>query len=376
MPTGLYIHVPFCTMRCHFCAFYLRVFREDKAQRYVAALRSEIRLHAERDTLRARELETVYFGGGTPTTLAPGHLARILEQIRDDFGVRSDAEVCIEAHPDTVTSEGLKALVSAGFNRISFGIQSSDDQELTMIGRPSDLFVPRTVVEQARHAGLTNINIDLMYGLPGQTMASWLRTVDEILELEPTHLSCYALTIEDRTRLNREVGRGRLAPPDEALQNAMEDAAAQRLSRQGYARYEISNYCRPGYASRHNLLHWTGADYLGLGPSGQSYVQGRRFGTIEDLEAYVSEIEAGRLPIADCEELSVAKQQREQVVCGLRLIAGIDRALVDTEGDSTLAASLERLLRQGLLEESSRRIRLSARGRRYADSVAAELIKD
>jgi oxygen-independent coproporphyrinogen-3 oxidase len=374
-PIGLYLHVPFCRTRCHFCAFTLQIHRADRVRRYLDSLSREIRLHAEQHSLAGRRLDSVYFGGGTPTTLDAPQLTGVLGQVRDSFGLNQDIEISVEAHPDTVTGEGLRQLVQAGFTRISFGAQSMDDNELLQIGRRTSGNRTQAAVRMAREAGFTNINLDLIYGLPGQSLDGWLASLEDVLSLDPAHLSCYALTVEEKTRLHLDVRRGDAMEPDAALQNEMEDAAAGRLAAAGFARYEISNYARPGFACRHNLLYWQGHDYLGLGPSAQSYLEGRRLGNIESMEDYDRTLERGRLPLAESELLSAGRRERERIVFGLRLIEGVDLPLQRQEPpDGTWRQALDQLTRRGLLEEQAGRIRLTDEGRRYADSVAVELL--
>ena len=375
MSLGLYLHVPFCHTRCHFCAFTIQIHREDRAQRYLHALSGEMRLHAGQQSLAGRRLDTVYFGGGTPTALSPVQLLDVLRQVRESFPMHDTAEISVEAHPDTVTEDGLRQLVDAGVTRISFGAQSMDDSELIQIGRRTSSDRTQTAVNMARTAGFANINLDLIYGVPGQTLDGWLATLEAVLSLEPTHVSTYALTVEEKTRLHIDVRRGDAVEPDAALQNEMEDAAAQRLATAGFTRYEISNYARPGYACRHNLLYWQGHDYLGLGPSAQSYLNGRRFGNAESVEDYCQTLEEGRLPIAESELLSEDQRQRERIVFGLRLVEGVDQALLRHEPpDRAWHQTLDRMTRRGLLEERAGRIRLTDEGRRFADSVAVELL--
>lgn len=371
--TGLYIHIPFCRARCHFCAFYLEMHRADKAHRYLEALVREIRLHAERDTLAGRPLETVYFGGGTPTALDADQLSHILSLVREGFGLKEDAEISLEAHPAGVTEAGLRRLIEAGFTRISFGAQSMDDRELLSVGRHWASDAVRSAVRLARRAGFTNINLDLIYGLPGQTRASWQATLREAIALGSAHLSCYALTVEEHTRLDADIRRSEQPSPDPELQNWMEAEAARTLSSAGFERYEISNYSQPGRACRHNLLYWTGQDYLGLGPSAQSYLDGARFGTVEDLEAYIQALDAGRLPLVQSESLTPVQRRREALVFGLRLIQGVASDPAD-EPDAEWSRTVERLIEQGLLEERMGRLTLTEHGRRYADTVAVELL--
>ena len=343
--------------------------------RYLGSLSREIQLHAEKHSLAGRRLDTVYFGGGTPTTLEASQLTGVLQNVRDSFGVNEGAEISIEAHPDTVTEDSLGRLAEAGFTRISFGAQSMDDEELLQIGRRTSGSRTQGAVRMARAAGFTNINLDLIYGVPGQSVDGWLATIEDVLALDPAHVSCYALTVEEKTRLHLDVRRGDVMEPDASLQNDMENAGAGRLAAAGFARYEISNYARPGFACRHNLLYWEGQDYLGLGPSAQSYLDGRRFGNTESVQGYDLTLGRGRLPVAESELLTADQRERERVVFGLRLIQGVEQGLLRHEPpDGTWRQALDQLTRRGLLEERAGRIRLTDEGRRYADSVAVELL--
>lgn len=374
MAVGLYIHVPFCRSRCDFCAFYLQIYREDRALIYLQALQREITHHGRLGTLGGRPLTSVYVGGGTPTALRPRDLAGILETARRTFGITPDAEVTVEAHPDTVTADGIRVLADAGVTRLSVGVQSFATEELTLLGRHTGGETVRAAIQTA-HGGIRNINLDLMYGLPGQSQAAWSRTLEDALALEPTHLSCYALTIEEGTTLARAVSRGGLTEPDPDLQSEMEHDAVSRLAEAGFERYEVSNFSRPGYVCRHNLLYWQAEDYLGVGPSAQSYVGGRRFGVLPDLSAYARELAAGRLPLTDEEEVGPVQRVREAVVFGLRLTAGIDTTVIRRAArDRRWRAKLQALMTDGWLEERGGFVRLTSAGRRLADSVAVELL--
>lgn len=249
-----------------------------------------------------------------------------------------------------------------------------DQMELDRVGRPGSPMSTMQIMAGARKSGFTNINLDLMYGLPGQTLESWARSLRQTIELAPEHLSCYALTIEESTHLKTAIHRGLVPAPDEELQNRMEDLAEEILSKAGYDRYEISNYCRPGFESRHNRLHWTGGHYLGVGPSAQSYVQGRRFGNVADLAAYNAALKNGRLPVSESDQLTQADESCERLVFGLRLIQGISLRQTGALSFPTLTQEVDKLLANDLLERSGDLIRLSARGRRYADTVAVSLI--
>ncbi|TKB75508.1 MAG: radical SAM family heme chaperone HemW [Nitrospira sp.] len=373
-PLGLYLHIPFCRQRCDFCAFYLEIYHEGRAETFVRSLMQEIGLSGQQYVTASRPIQSVYFGGGTPTVLAAAQLTAILSEVRAHFTLTSNCEVTVEAHPSTVSERDLVQLYQAGVNRISFGAESMEDTDLIRIGRPGTVHETVRAVTQARIAGLTNINLDLIYGLPGQDLESWQRTLSHCLALEPTHLSAYALTVEEGTRLDSNIRRLRSPEPDEDLQIEMDEAAQQMLVNAGYERYEVSNYAKPGYACRHNLLYWTNGEYLGLGPSAQSYLGGARFGNIADLVAYNASLTANLLAIEDCAKLSEKEQLRDAVIFGLRLIRGIPSPHLhqhaENYGHATITAQL---LAQRLIEEDGNRSRLSARGLLQADTIAEQL---
>lgn len=371
---GLYIHVPFCHQRCHFCAFYLEIHHPRAAAEFVDSLLTELRLYADSSPFDHSPLGSIYFGGGTPTTLSPDQLTRILSAAKDTFGLASDGEVTVEAHPGSVTPASLRQLRRGGFTRISFGAESMNQTELDRVGRPGSPFNTKEVIVAACDAGFENINLDLMYGLPGQTLHSWNTSLHEIIALSPSHLSCYALTVEDGTSLQAAIRRGLVPAPDEALQNEMDAVAESTLTRTGYRRYEISNYARPGFASRHNRLHWTAGRYLGLGPSAQSYVGNRRFGNVSNLAAYNSLLRNGQLPVSETEELSHAHETCERLIFGLRLTDGValdESGVLSYRG---LARTVDELIEDNFLEREGSLVRLTARGRRYADTVAVALL--
>ena len=371
---GLYLHIPFCHQRCHFCAFYLEIHHARAGEEFVTSLLTELGVYGKSGVLGANPLDSIYFGGGTPTTLSSDQLATILATATTTFGLSPNAEVTIEAHPESVTRDSLTHLRQSGFNRLSFGAESMDQTELNRVGRPGSPGSTITTMAVAREAGFTNINLDLMYGLPGQTLESWATSLRHTIELDPNHLSCYALTIEEGTSLKTAIQRGLVPAPDEELQNRMEDLAEEILSRAGYERYEISNYCRPGFASRHNRLHWTGGHYLGIGPSAQSYLGGRRFGNVSDLRAYNVALKDGRLPVSESDRLTQADESCERLVFGLRLIDGISLSQTGALSFLELTQGVDKLLAEELLERQGDVVRLTTRGRRYADTVAVSLL--
>ena len=371
---GLYIHVPFCHQRCHFCAFYLEIHHARAAKEFLGSLTTELRLYGEQRLFGSEPLQSVYFGGGTPTTLTATQLATVLSAARETFGLEDAAEITVEAHPGSVTADTVSHLRKAGFTRMSFGAESMSQLELDRVGRPGSPMSTVQMVAAARQAGFTDLNLDLMYGLPGQTIESWASSLRRIVDLAPTHLSCYALTVEEGTALQTAIRRGTVPAPDETLQNEMEDLAEEILDEADFTRYEISNYCRPGFASRHNQLHWTGGDYLGLGPSAQSYVAGRRFGNVSDLRAYNASLRTGTLPVTESEHLTTADDACERLVFGLRLTEGITLRETGALAFSGLTGKVDELIGGDILERKGERVRLTARGRRYADTVAVALL--
>ena len=373
-PFGLYLHIPFCRQRCDFCAFYLEIYRENHAETFVRSLMHEIGLSGQPQAAAGRPVQSVYFGGGTPTALAATQLTAILSEIRKHFTLTSDCEITVEAHPSTISEQDLVQLYQAGVTRMSFGAESMEDGDLARIGRPGAVSETVTAVTQARAVGFTNINLDLMYGLPGQSLVDWKRTLAHCLTLEPTHLSAYALTVEEDTRLASNIQRQLSPAPDEGLQIEMDEATQQMLGDAGYGRYEVSNYAKPGYACRHNLLYWTNGEYLGFGPSAQSYLDGTRFGNVADLAVYDKSLMASHLPIEERTRLSEEEQLRDAVIFGLRLIRGIpSQNLHQHAANYGRETITEELLAQQLLEVDGERSRLSARGLLQADTIAGQL---
>ncbi len=320
---GLYLHVPFCDRRCHFCGFFTRARRDDRVAAFVSDLLAEVQLHGRAETLRGRTVETIYFGGGTPTTLSSGQLLSILEACRRSFVVDPAAEVSIEANPASGEETFLRALRKGGFNRLSLGAQSFDDAELKAANTPHMTQEIVQAVGAARRAGFANLNLDLIYGLPGQPLTRWLANLDAAIALAPKHLAFYGLTIEEGTQLHREVERGRLNLPDEDALADMYQEGRDRLRAAGYLQYEVSNFARPGRACRHNLGYWTDREWLGVGPSAHSYLDGARFSSVASLEEYHRLVSAGVPPVVEKEAGTPLLRLREAVAFGLRTVAGV-----------------------------------------------------
>ena len=370
---GLYIHVPFCKQRCHFCAFYLTIHRESLVDDFLDALEKEIELYGK--PLGSVPVSTIYFGGGTPTALAPRQLVKVLECVAKVFPLQSQVEITLEASPDSISKQSLEFLRRAGVSRLSLGAQSFENAEWEPLGRSGDILDTQSAVQWASEAGFQNISLDLIYGLPMQTLESWQRSLRQTVALNPTHVSCYALTIEEGTKFYRDHLRDELFEGSADLQQAMQALAVSYLSDWGYQRYEISNFCRPGYGCRHNLKYWSGQSYLGLGPSAQSYVGGVRFGNIENLHEYCRQLGENELPLSRIESLSKNQTYRERVIFGLRLVEGLDlRVIQDLAQDVTWRSRVNELINNGLLSEEGSVLRLTEVGRCFADSVAVELM--
>ncbi len=375
---GLYLHIPFCERRCRFCAFFTRGYREDRGAAFVAVLAQEITQAGVAGLVRGRRVETVYFGGGTPTTLSAEQLLDVLNACRESFDLAPVAEITIEANPAGVDASALRALRAGGVSRVSFGAQSFEEAELEAAGTPHRADDIATAVRSARAAGMATVNLDLMYGFPGQSPARWLANLDAAIALEPDHLSFYGLTIEEGTPFHRDIERGRLTVPDEDAMADLYEMGRARLEAAGYRRYEVSNFARPGHECRHNLGYWTDREWLGLGPSAHSYLDGDRFSNVESLREYHRLVEDGRAPIAERETGTPELRVREAVVFGLRTVEGVRlgalRRRYHLDPVARLREPIARLAREGWLVLEGQVLRPSAAGLAFADELAVALL--
>ena len=289
-PLGLYVHVPFCRSKCQYCDFYSMATKDDKLMDgYLDAVCDHIKEAGE--LAPGYKVDSVYFGGGTPSFFGADGLAVILTTIRRNFDVVPDAEISVECNPDSVSDRLLHRLYAEGFNRVSLGVQSDDDEILKKLGRPHTYAQAATAYQRIRKAGFRNVSIDLMYGLPGQDLQDWQETLDNVLRLNPEHVSCYALKIEEGTPFYDY--KEMLNLPDDETQADMYLAAVEALRSRGFRQYEISNFARKGLYSRHNMKYWTGGEYLGFGPSASSDFAGKRFTLKRDLQEYIAGIRDG-----------------------------------------------------------------------------------
>ena len=320
-PLGIYIHVPFCRSKCEYCDFYSLAGNQSKAM--AAYLDAVTRHIAETGPLApGYRVDTIYFGGGTPTHFGAGGMISILNAIRKHFDVATNAEITFEANPDSVTPLLLRRLKMEGFNRVSLGIQCDDDEILQAIGRPHTYAEAVKAVERIRRAGFRNLSLDLIYGLPGQTLEAWVNTLHNVLRLKPDHISCYGLKVEEGTPLYAYQDQANL--PDDDLQADMYLAAVEILRGKDYRQYEISNFARREKASRHNLKYWNNGEYLGFGPDASSDFGGKRFSIVRDLDAYVEGIRTGGMVLREVQEIPQRERAGEYLMLRLRTSAGIN----------------------------------------------------
>ena len=378
MPLGLYISVPFCKQKCTFCNFASGVFSAAKTQAYVDRVCDDLaRANVTAVQVGGRlegVVNTVYLGGGTPTVLAPSQIAQLFATIRKQFQVGADAEITVECAPGSLSDEMLATLIACGVNRVSLGVQSFVDRESRSVGRTHTREIVLADIERLRRSGITNVSVDLIAGLPHQTKESWERSLDDVIALGVPHVSVYILEVDEDSRLGRELIAGGQRyhahdVPNEELAADMYERACDRLNAAGIRQYEISNFAKAGYESKHNLKYWLRESYLGFGVDASSMLASEageqfavRFTTTDDLDPFI----AGA-PLADVQNVDGQQTREEEMFLGLRLNRGV---LVDT----STGPVIDELLSEGLLERCEDRVRLTARGRLLSNDVFARFI--
>lgn len=374
-PAGIYLHIPFCEKKCGYCDFNAYSgYKEATKARYVSALCREI----ERAGDHAAPIETVFFGGGTPTQLPAADLVRILDTVRAHFALNADAEISVEANPSDADETYLRTLRAAGFNRISFGVQTFDDRLLRTIDRLHSAQDARNAIQRARAAGFANLSLDLMFGLPRQTLADLDRSLDAAFAFDVPHLSIYGLIVEERTPFFARQERGKLPLPGESVETAMFARAMERAAPAGYRRYEISNYARPGFESRHNQIYWRNEPYFGFGAGAAGYIAGVRTMNERLPSRYADTMLSGGDPIIERETLSPADTMGETMMLGLRLADGVDLSRFAVRfgerAETRFAAAIARHVERGLLENTGTHLRLTVRGTFLASDVMADFL--
>lgn len=377
---AVYVHIPYCARKCAYCDFnsYDR-FGEPQVERYIRALQREMALAARRPEVTGRPVTSVFFGGGTPTVLSGEQLADLLTTLTSLFPLAPGAEVTSEANPGTVDEAKLAAMRQAGFNRLSLGVQARQDHLLERLGRIHRAPEVEESVRAARRSGFSNLNLDLMYGLPGQTLADWRDTLDWVVSLGPEHISAYSLIIEPGTPFGALHERGLLALPGEDLEAAMDEMVLDTLPKSGLEAYEVSNFARTGHRCRHNLVYWHNEEYLGLGPGAFGFLGGERSWNLRRPQDYdAALLEQDRLPVEDRERPDPATSMGETVMLGLRLTEGLELERFRRRFGSSLQEvypePLQRLVGLGLLERGPGHIRLTRRGRQVGNRVFAEFL--
>jgi oxygen-independent coproporphyrinogen-3 oxidase len=395
---GIYIHIPFCRSRCSYCDFATGAYEGQLAERYVCALTTEISTFnfaprpvshdaatgdlRRADASRAAEVsdvDTIYFGGGTPSLLTPAQIGRILRAVKERFRVAEGAEVTLELNPGTVTPESVEAFRACGVNRASFGLQTFDDEHLRRLGRTHTAGDARRTLSVLRAAGFDNVSFDLIAGLPGQTLDGWEQNMEAALALRPAHLSLYLLEVHEGTPLAAQLREGRWPQPDADTAAEMYQLLVERTRAAGYEHYEISNFCLPGREARHNLKYWTNAPYYGFGSSAHSYDGARlRWSNERDAARYVELMEGRGAAVVETNELSARDAGAEALFLGLRLMRGVDleahRELFDVDVRADYERDLRRFSEAGLVELDNGSLRLTERGALLSNEVFAAFV--
>lgn len=406
---AIYIHIPFCKQKCKYCDFTSYAGLDAFYEAYTAALKAEIEHVAGRNewgdklsllssklqeqagaprhqsgelqnqapALIDRSTGSIYIGGGTPTILEPQHIDSVLRAVKANFEVAGDAEISIEANPETVELKRLTQLREAGVNRLSIGFQSLDERLLKLLGRKHSPEQAVDAYRAARAAGFDNINIDLMSGLPGQTLAEWALTLEQVTALEPEHMSCYSLSVELGTPIEREIAEGKLDEPEEDLQADMLIYTMESLKESGYEHYEISNYAKPGKRCRHNLAYWKNLDYIGFGAGVHSKIGSSRFCNVSRPEEYIEKAVVDER-IAEVAKLTPKDEMSETMFLGLRLTEGIDLAAFKERfgvpAEQVFGGQIDELLKEGLVELHGGALKLSSRGLLLGNEVFGRFV--
>ena len=372
---GIYVHIPFCRAKCSYCAFVSQVCDPSVQHSYVAALCREITAAGGDFSVLA---DTVFFGGGTPTLLPATDLARILQVIRKTFSLTDNAEISLEANPGTVDAASLNALRQAGFNRLSLGVQSFDDEVLRAIGRIHRAEEAVQAVGMARSAGFENVSMDLMFGLPRQSVDSWRETLARAVSLEPDHISAYGLKLEEETPLAALVAAGQVALPAEREEESMYDWLNEFLPQQGFSRYEISNYARPGRECRHNLKYWRTLPYRGFGVAAHSFDGMARFANTEDLSRYIARMAAGESAEEFRETLADPDRMAEYVFLALRTTAGLSAMDFEVQFRRSFtdyfAVAIAELKKSGMLTNEKEQWRLTEKGLKLSNQAFVKFL--
>jgi oxygen-independent coproporphyrinogen III oxidase len=373
---GLYIHIPFCKAKCFYCDFNSYAYKDELVPAYFDALERELEITA--DIAKEYSIKSIFIGGGTPSYIKADYIYKTIKRCRDIFNIEPNAEISIESNPGTLTVEKLNAYKESGINRLSMGLQAWQNQILKRLGRIHDIDDFIKNYKEAEKVGFENINVDLIFGIPGQTLNEWLNTLSNVIRLGSRHLSCYSLKIEEGTVFDKRVKSGKMVPIDDDIDREMYHETIRILNSYGYNHYEISNFAREGYECRHNLIYWNAEEYLGFGAGAHSYVKGKRFNNEYSLERYIALLSEGKDFHENVEIITKEDSMSEYMILGLRLIKGIDKNEFKERFNEDIMAlyqdKINKLIDEELLESINNNLRLTPKGLDLANRVFVEFI--
>ena len=374
MASSVYIHIPFCATKCYYCAFNTYAFHKEQAKAYLQALHTEMELYVS----ETDPLQTIFIGGGTPSILSANALSQLLTDIHQHFRITPDAEITVECNPGTVDIEKLRVMQDNGVNRLSFGLQAMQDETLKQLGRIHTVAEFLESYHLAREGGFENINIDLIFALPDQTIDAWHHTLNQVISLEPTHISAYNLVMEETTPFYEWWQAGELHLPSEDTEADMFQYTIETLTTHGYTHYEICNFARPNREALHNLVYWNNQSCIGLGAGASGYVNGVRYSNIRGIAPYINKLAERTKPIADRERLTGDTEKAETLMLALRKREGISLDVYQNRFGEQIEVAFGSILKKwmdlGLLERTATHLRLTARGLFLANEVFVELM--
>ena len=372
--SSVYIHIPFCATKCYYCAFNTYAFHKEQAEAYLQALRTEIALYAS----ETDPLQTIFIGGGTPSILSANALTQLFTDVHQHFRITPDAEITVECNPGTVDTEKLRVMRNNGVNRLSFGLQAMQDETLKQLGRIHSVAEFLQSYRLARDSGFENINIDLIFALPDQTMDAWHHTLNAVISLEPAHISAYNLVMEEATPFYEWWQAGELHLPSEDTEADMFQYTIETLTAHGYTHYEICNFARPDHYAKHNLVYWNNQPCIGLGAGASGYLNGIRYRNIRGIAPYIDKLTERNKPIADTEHLTGDAEKAEVLMLALRKREGISLGVYQNRFGENIEAAFGDILKKwmdlGLLERTATHLRLTPRGLFLANEVFVELM--
>ncbi|MDP4091869.1 MAG: radical SAM family heme chaperone HemW [Bacillota bacterium] len=373
---GLYIHVPFCMKKCNYCDFNSFAAADKLIPEYFKAVEKEIQLYS--DCIKDYSIKSVFIGGGTPSYVDSKYVRSLLDKSRQYFRIKPDIEITIETNPGTLTYDKLEAYRSAGMNRLSIGLQAWQNDLLKYLGRihSSEDFSKNFLL--ARKSGFENINVDLIFGIPGQTLEDWKETLASVIEYNPSHLSCYSLKIEEGTPFGKELEAGTLVPVEDELDREMYWTAIDFLSNNGYKHYEISNFARTGYECIHNLVYWNAEEYIGIGAGAHSYFNGSRYNNEYGIKQYITRLNENVIPIVEKDDIGFDEAMSEYMILGLRLVDGINeldfKSRFKKELNEVYGKEIYKLKGKGFIEQENGMVKLTKLGLDLANQVFIEFI--